>query len=64
MEEAKRRLADRQINLISLQDMISVDPGGFSYGCLLYTSGWRLSPQFSHLTCNPAYTPFTPNKSG
>ena len=27
-------------------------------------AGWRLSPQFSHLTCNPAYTPFTPSKSG
>ena len=32
MEEAKRRLAHRKIDLISLQDMISVDPGGFSYG--------------------------------
>ena len=32
MEEAKRRLMERKIDLISLQDMISVDPGGFSYG--------------------------------
>ena len=32
MEQAKRRLTDRGIDLISLQDMISVDPGGFSYG--------------------------------
>lgn len=32
MDEAKRRLTDRGIDLISLQDMISVDPGGFSYG--------------------------------
>ena len=23
-----------------------------------------MSPWFSHLTCNPAYTPFTPSKSG
>ena len=27
-------------------------------------AGCELSPQFSHLTCNPAYTPFTPSKSG
>ncbi|EDM97733.1 hypothetical protein BACCAP_03830 [Pseudoflavonifractor capillosus ATCC 29799] len=27
-------------------------------------AGHRLSPWFSHLTCSPAYTPFTPSKSG
>ena len=27
-------------------------------------AGHELSPWFSHLTCNPAYTPFTPSKSG
>lgn len=32
MEEARKRLTDRNIQLISLQDMISVDAGGFSYG--------------------------------
>ena len=43
MEEAKRRLADRQINLISLQDMISVDPGGFSYGLAQVTEQGALN---------------------
>lgn len=32
MEQARRRLMDREIQLISLQDLISVDAGGFSYG--------------------------------
>ncbi|HIT31719.1 MAG TPA: BMP family ABC transporter substrate-binding protein [Candidatus Enterenecus stercoripullorum] len=32
MEQARKRLTDRKIDLISLQDMISVDAGGFSYG--------------------------------
>ena len=27
-------------------------------------AGHELSPWFSHLTCSPAYTPFTPSKSG
>ena len=27
-------------------------------------AGHGLSPWFSHLTCHPAYTPFTPSKSG
>ena len=32
MGDASKRLTDRGIELISLQDMISVDAGGFSYG--------------------------------
>ena len=31
----------------------------YSFKCSL-----RVKPQISHLTCNPAYAPFTPSKSG
>ena len=43
MGQARRRLTDRGIDLISLQDMISVDPGGFSYGLAQVTDQGALN---------------------